>query len=177
MAIEIFFIEEMDKVITENENLDKWLDTVNELGLEGQLSLVSEGKTPIPFKRMTNIERNVYEYLCPNYENVKKYKGSAIPLRVLSLIALAEKEKYFGRIDIWYASENPDPIVVGYKCRPGQDPNDVCKYVNDGIYMIARWGDELKSFYELQKMAKEAYLRDEEERHQKAIIEASKFGI
>jgi hypothetical protein len=177
MAIEVFFIEEMDKVITENESLDKWLDTVKELGLEGQLSLTSEGKTPIPFRKMTRVEREVYTQLCPEYENVKNYKSDAIPLRVLSLIALAEKENYFGRIDIWYATENTDPIAVGYKLRPDQKPNDVSRWNNDGIFLIARWGDELRSFPELQKMAKESYIRDEEERHQKALIEANKFGI
>lgn len=153
MAIELFLIEEADKLIAEANSIDEWKQKIEDLGLEGQKQLCIE--SPIPFVRLKTTEIRVYEELCPNRSNVKDYKEDVIPLRVLSLIALAEKEKYFGKIEIWHNYSKPDPIVIGYK---KDSKGEADKYNNDGVFIIARWGDELRSFAELQEMAKKQWI-------------------
>jgi len=148
MAIETFLIEDSEKMIAEPEHLEEWTKTVEELKLEGQKELVKPDKSPIPFLPMNANMRAVYKTLCPLYQDVKKYSSSTIPLRVLSLIALAQKEEYFKEIEIWHADDKPDPIAVGYI----KD-----RYSNDGQFIIARWGDELQDFPTLEAKAKEIY--------------------
>lgn len=143
MAIETYLIEDSEKMISEPEHLDEWKKTVEELGLKGQKSLTKEDKSPCPFPLLNEGMKRVYSVLCPNKTSVKDYSNSTIPLRVLSLIALAEREHYFHKIEIWDDSENPDPIAVGYLTDSWDSPR----------YIIARWGDELKDFASLQKEA------------------------
>jgi hypothetical protein len=71
----------------------------------------------------------------------KKYDKSTIPREVLKEIALAEKEQYFEKIKIWYDDASPDPLVVGYI------KVDSYTYVK---HMIARFGDEILPFEELE---------------------------
>lgn len=144
MAIETYLIEEAEKLISEPEEAEAWTKIVEEVGLEGQKQLVKPEKGPIPFIAMTKVMERVYETLCPGKEDVKKYKDSAIPMRVLSLIALSEREKYFHKIEIW-SDKVVDPVVVGYLTKEYSSP----------LFLIARWGDELRSFPELLQLAKE----------------------
>lgn len=155
MAIETFLIEEAEALITDVELNEEWKQKVEELGLEGQKSLCNPGKSPIPFVRLKKGEERMFEELCPNRTSVKDYKEDTIPLRVLSLIALAEKEGYFGKIEIWHNYGSPDPIAVGYK-KNSEGKAD--KWTNDGIFIIARWGDELRSFAELLSIAKKQWI-------------------
>jgi len=148
MAIEVFLIEDSEKLITEPEHLEEWTKTVEELGLEGQKELAQPGKSPIPFQPMNAIMQTVYKILCPKSESVKSYKASTIPLRVLSLIALAEKEGYFKEIDIWHADDKPDPIAVGYVKG---------RYYTDEVFILARWGDELQDFPALEAKARKIF--------------------
>jgi len=151
MAIETYLIEESEKMIAEPEHLEEWLKTVEELGLEGQKKLTKEEKSPIPFPKMRRVEYRVYETLCPNKEDVLKYSNNTIPLRVLSLIALAQREQYFVIIEIWDDHASPDPVAVGFADSSGLYGE------NRNAFIIARWGDELRSFPELLKIAKEKW--------------------
>ena len=144
MAIETYMIEEAEKLICEPEEVEKWNKLVEEAGLEGQKELIKPEKSPIPFIALTKSMERVYETLCPGKEDAKAYKDSAIPLRVLSLIALSEREKYFYKIQIW-SDKVKDPVVVGVLNNSYSSP----------LFLIARWGDELRSFPELLKLAKE----------------------
>jgi len=144
MAIESFLIDEVENLITDCEDLDKWQALVDEVGLEGQKELQSgDGKSPVPFPPMTTEMIRVYQTLCPNHNSVNRYSGTTIPLRVLSLLALCKQEQYFKTIQVWYAEDKPDPIAVGY-----------IENEWSGVpYLIARWGDELASFPELKALA------------------------
>lgn len=149
MAIETYLIEEADALITDTETIDEWKAKVSELNLEGQQKLVNGGNSnPIPFLRITKGEQRVYEELCPLRTDVHKYSNSTIPLRVLSLIALAQKEQYFDVIEIWDNTAAPDPVAVGIKGTT---------YSGD-VYLIARWGDELRSFAELKAIAMKQWI-------------------
>jgi hypothetical protein len=55
---------------------------------------------------------------------------------------MAERLKFFDKICIWYDDASPDPLVVGY-IKMGN-----YEYVK---HMIARFGDELLPFEELER--------------------------
>lgn len=147
--IQKFIVEETAELIYDSDKIDEWTSKCEELGLSHQIALAKgEGKSPIPFEYMNTVSERVYETLCPKKESYKTYHKTAIPLEVLSLIALAEKEQYFEKIEIWYDDKTPDPLAVGY--------------VKEGTYSfkkysIARWGDVLKPFEALKEKAIEVY--------------------
>lgn len=143
--VQSFIVEESKELIYDSDKIQEWKEKCEELGLSEQLKLAAPEKSPIPFECLNTVSLRVYETLCPMKENYKKYHKTTIPLEVLSLIALSEKENYFESIEIWYDDKTPDPIAVGY--------------VKDGEwsrkqYSIARWGDVLKPFEELKEKAK-----------------------
>lgn len=111
--VETFLIEETVSLIYDNAELEKWNNYVKELGLEGQTKIVSHDKSPIPFMFMKTGLHNVFETLCPRKVSVKEYHCSPIPLEILQLISLSEKENYFSKIEIWYDDKNPDPACIG----------------------------------------------------------------
>ena len=70
------------------ENNEEQIKLIEELGLTGQQSLLDGSKTGIcPYPLMTNEERFVYRVLFHKITKVDEYKGDAIPLRLLQIIA------------------------------------------------------------------------------------------
>lgn len=146
--IQKFLVEEATELIYDSDKIEEWKTKCEELGLVQQIALANGDKSPIPFECMNTVSERVYETLCPTKVNYKTYHKTAIPLEVLSLIALAEKEKYFEKIEIWHDDKTPDPLAVGY--------------VKEGAYSykkyaIARWGDVLRPFEELKSTAIRVY--------------------
>lgn len=151
---EIFLDNELTPLITNSEDLEKWHEAVRSLGLEGQAALTKEGKSPIPFLPMNAGMVKVYGVLCPKVMKVEKYAGSAMPQRVLDAIALCKRENYFHEIEVWSDDQKPDPIVVGIFLENPDHSWDKT------LYLIARWGDELRSFAELRAQAIKRYTED-----------------
>jgi hypothetical protein len=144
MKVEVCLIEDGQEIITDSDVTDDWKEKVEELGLEGQMSLIDgddDSSTTIPFPVMTREEAWTYKELLPSKSNVEQFRHGVIPLRVLSVIALAKQQNYFSKIEIWYSAADPDPVAVGY--------------ANDAFYMIGRWGPELESFMILKQKAVE----------------------
>lgn len=150
MAVEIYLEPELSEMVGSSEVTEEWKQLAEELGMEGQLKLISpksEGgtdKNPSPYIHMNKKAERVFAILCPEVVNYKKYDKSTIPREVLKEIALAEKEQYFDKICIWYDDASPDPVVVGY--------------IKDGSFnyikhMIARFGDEILPFEVLESKA------------------------
>jgi hypothetical protein len=166
MAIETYLIEDSEKMIAEPEHLEEWNQLVEELNLDGQKTLKDGDKSPIPFPMMTTGERRVYEVLCPNKTEVKEYHNNTIPLRVLSLIALSQRENYFNEIQIWDDTAKPDPIAVGI----------VGDKWSGKHYIIARWGDELRAFAELKQLALVRWVEDNKAKLNE-IIEGAKLHL
>ena len=134
-------------MVVDAKSLDKWKVQCTKLGLKGQLKLVNkEDASPIPFPVMTDQQNKIYTCLLLQHDAVKDYNKQPIPMRVLSLIALAEKENYFKDIRIWSDYTAPDPLVVG-TVQHGENS------WNSTDYVIARWGDELDSLPQLIKKA------------------------
>ena len=150
MAVEIYLEPELQEMVANEEVTAEWKQLAEELGMEGQLKLVSpksEGgtdKNPSPYIHMNKKAERVFAVLCPEVVDYKKYDKSTIPREVLKEIALAEKEQYFNKICIWYDDASPDPLVVGY-IKDG--PYDYIKH------MIARFGDEILPFELLESKA------------------------
>jgi hypothetical protein len=111
--VETFFVEEIVDLIYDNDKLDKWNELVSTLELEGQSNLVKPEKSPIPFMYLKNGLINVFEILCPRTTDVKSFNVTPIPLEILDLIALSEKEGYFNKIYIRWDDKSPDPVCIG----------------------------------------------------------------
>lgn len=150
MAVEIYLEPELEEMVENEEATEEWKKKCEELGMEGQLSLVKKegseelvGK-PSPYAYMTETMANVYAVLCPVVVNYKAYDKTTIPIEVLSHIALCEKEGYFNSIKIWYDDTEKDPLVVGY-IKTGN--------FNETRHLIARFGAEVLPFEILKDRA------------------------
>ena len=138
--VETYVESELQDLITDAEKTEEWCKKIEELGLDGQKSLIEGKKSPIPFPVMNSSMQHVYESLCPSKQEVKEYNRTTIPSRVLEMIGLCVKENYFEKLAIWFNEVSADPILVGK-----HDKKE---------YLVARWGDELRSFPELLQMAR-----------------------
>jgi hypothetical protein len=153
MATESYLVEEVQSLIHSVEDLAQWKELVAQCELKGQETLTKEEKSPIPFPTMTQQMEKVYNTLCPTSTPAESYNTTAIPIRILSLIALCKQEGYFDSLEVWSDDKQPDPIVVGFR----QDPNSSWRKIK---YLVGRWGDELRSYPELVKLAKERFTED-----------------
>jgi hypothetical protein len=148
MAVEIYLEPELEEMVGSVEVTEEWKQLAEELGMEGQLKLITpksgeeSDKNPSPYIHMNAKAERVFAILCPEVVDYKKYDKSTIPRDVLREIAMAERLKFFDKICIWYDDASPDPLVVGY-IKVGN-----YEYVK---HMIARFGDELLPFEELER--------------------------
>lgn len=152
MANVVTFIEkENEALIYDGKKLEDWHKTINKLKLEGQKTLASgDDKSPIPFRYLNSGEVNVIKEICPTTTLVEQYDKTAIPLEILSLIALAQKEKYFKEIEVWFNENDKDPFVVGKTEKSSYSYN---------YYVIGCWGQEKKfSWATLKKQAHTSYV-------------------
>jgi|GEM_PF-2492088 len=139
--VETFIIEDTKDLITDVAQLDEWKTKCEELGLENQLNLVGGEKdsSPIPFEHLNTSMLRMWSTLCPRNYSYREYDKTPIPLEVLSLIALCEKEKYFKHLRIWADDQAPDPVLIGHNYdKYPSTTND------DNMYIIARWGAEIE---------------------------------
>ena len=180
---EIYFNQELADISFEVDALDEWKQTCKELGMQKQLVLTQGKESPVPYPYINEVMLRVYETLCPVKDEYQNYDSTPIPLKVLKQIAYSKKENHFEKISIWHNSKHPDPIVVGkcgyhyvydeqYNHVLDAENNDLTfntreeaeKYQKEnnyystgyhliGLYLIARWGDELRDFKELKEMA------------------------
>lgn len=148
MEIKSHLIEENAKLIYDNEELNEWQDHVQVLGLTRQAALMQPDKSPIPFPATTEAEESILGAILDRHTDYKEFDKEVIPLRVLSLIALCEKEKYFDKIEIWHSTRTKDPIVVGKKYSTETDRQEKRNW-NMDVFKIAEWGPKLKSLAEL----------------------------
>lgn len=149
MATEIYLQPELEELVVDSEKRDEWVEKITSLGLEGQLKLTknSEKGSVSPYTFMNEQMKLVFSTLCPTKAETAKYDKSAIPLDVLSHIALCKQEKYFSKLEIWYDNKSPDPVLVGHLSD---------KY-NTAIHLIARWGDEIIPYEQLVEKAIRRY--------------------
>ena len=195
-----YLISETMELIYDSEQLDKWNELIKELGLTGQTTLSSDGKSPIPFLFMTSALRNMCETLCGRKVKMEEFNITPIPVEVLDLIALSKKENYFNEIEVWYDDKDKDPFVVGViaewyqntyyddrdksldglKFKSKQECLDAGapeRYIYKDVlsrYLIARWADVSMSLEELKKMATEKYVKKEKNHCEQQIRDAQR---
>jgi hypothetical protein len=174
---EIFFEKELADISFDVEKLDEWKELAAQLGMDSQLALSKGDKSPIPYPYMNDNMFRVYDTLCPSHKEFRQYNNTTIPLDVMKQIAFSVKENHFHSIQVWADDKEPDPFVIGIICkffnwdvkdekgnRIHFDTKEECLNHPDNIkkevsetdkkhYLIARWGDELKSFKELKQKA------------------------
>ena len=172
--VELMFNKELSDITFDIDDLQEWKDIAIQLGMEKQISLTKGKDTPIPYPYMNEVMFRVYQTLCPNKIDYKEYKNTTVPLDVMKQIFFCVKENYFQKIEIWADDKEPDPLVVGYlgkywdnakdndgnrlyfntkeECLAHSD-NKNAYFSEEGKYLIARWGDELRSFAELKGKA------------------------
>ncbi|MGJ1362930.1 hypothetical protein ACR79B_20540 [Sphingobacterium spiritivorum] len=156
--VETFLQNETVELIFDNEQLDKWNDLVEQLGLEGQQAVSHKEKSPIPFMHMKQTLIKVFEELCPRKVNYKKFDITPIPLEILDLIALSLRENYFDDLQIWYDDKTPDPVAIGLRYKSESDREKAYSW-NMEKYIIGKWGDVKRSFEELTELASNRWLK------------------
>lgn len=128
---------------------------IEELGLEGQLSLVrprvdGAPAARCPYRQITAEEQFVYETLCPTKYDLGLYSASPIPLRVLQIAAHVKSLGIVKRLEVWDKETSlvQDPVLVGHI-------HDRYEYDSSKIktFILARWGEVLETFSTLKKQA------------------------
>ncbi|MEZ2446102.1 hypothetical protein AB6805_30515 [Chitinophaga sp. RCC_12] len=159
--VETFFVEETASLIYDNDDLQKWGDLVTQLGLTGQQKVVTGEKSPIPFLWMNESLINLFKCLCPRQVDIKDYDKMPIPLEILGLVSLSEREEYFFKIEIWYDENTPDPVCVGY--RLNASPERQTGWMRESYaekYLLGKWSDVKASFAELLDRAKKRFISE-----------------
>lgn len=191
--VELFFDKDLADIVFEIESQDEWKELAGELDMDKQLQLIAGKDSPVPYPWMNTTMQRVFEELCPAKVDFRKYDKTPIPLEVMKQIAFSVREKHFQKIEIWYDDRTPDPVAVGYHghwkeyqygkqlsaelkdkrftteaevlAAGGEDP----RFVEDGKYLIAKWGDVKRPFEKLKEMAEKRFLEENSNKMQKDI--------
>lgn len=156
-VVETFYVEETTNLIHDSDALQRWNDKVEELGLVGQKTVVTEERSPIPFLWMNNAIIATFETLCPTKREIKDYDKTPIPVELLETISLCVKEKYFNLIEVWYNEQDKDPVIVGYSYNRGSEESDWMQKHYANKYLIGRWADVKASIDSLVARAKHLF--------------------
>lgn len=161
METKVYIEDEKVELLTQP---DEWCEKLKELEaaglkLRGQNAFtpaveVEEEKTEgpssvVPFRKMTAEMVRVYKEVCPEHDEVTSFNKEPIPLKALGAIALAVKEKYFKKIEVWHSDHDPDPLVVGFL----PHPNKEYTWMDGGVYLLAQWGPEIEAYADARKRA------------------------
>jgi len=195
--VQKYYLEENTNLTHDEKDIEKWGQLTEKLGLKGQLGqkVNMPGKAPIPFQLANTKMKNIINQLCEREVNIKDYNAGTIPLEVLEMIEMCEREKYFQNLIIQYDEESPDPFLLGlvghwHESTYYNDSNKSLenkefkskeeivkaggKHINfssKNCYLIAKWGDVKRSMEDLRRMAIERFVKFENARTKKQIIE------
>lgn len=160
MQIELYKMEEVTGEAGEMAADSAAIDLINSLGLNGQMKLINtETATRIAFRRMTEVEREVYGLLFPEVSKLEKFDSEIIPLRVLEIAREAKESGQFAKFEVWHArTRKEDPLLVGIVGDPSPQPWDQDYISVKGRFLIARWGEALIEFDKLREMAKKLWI-------------------
>lgn len=159
MQVETYEVTETNPETGLAEFEPEALALIEALGLEGQKERTrtralegGESVTTIcPYREMTAEEQRVYGYLFAKEMPIEKYDRGPIPLRVLQVAALAQREGWFDRLEVWCpeSAQDKDPLLVGVS-----GPHGGTKHI------LARWGDALAPFDELVALARKRWVEE-----------------
>jgi len=147
MQIETYEIEEIKASDASTMAADsEALELCEKLGLKGQQALANpETATRFPYPRLESRQALIFGLCFPKKTPLADYRDGIIPLRVLQVAAYCKQSDFPGAayMEVWSANvPSEDPILV---CRTGP--------YNSDNYLLARWGESLKSLDALAKQA------------------------
>lgn len=145
MQIETYEIEEIKNSDASTMAADsEALEICRKLGLEGQLKLSDPSTdTRFQYPKVTAVQKLVYQTLFPQTTRLEQFESGIIPLRVLQVAAWCKDQPMIHHCVVWHTLDvKKDPILVG--CTREYDGDE---------FLLARWGDALESFEDLQKKA------------------------
>lgn len=121
------------------EDIEGRLALINKLGLQGQKTLIENGRPTRRFRLITSVEHIVFSNLFPRASKLADFSDESVPLSVLSLVESALEQGLF-RPTVWSPARagDPDPVLVMFA--------DSRPYFDNECYLIARWGHPLLSF-------------------------------
>lgn len=147
MQIKTYEIEEIKSSEAATMAADaESIELVNKLGLEGQKALANpQTETRFPYQLMSSRETLIFGLCFQKRTRLSQYRDGIVPLRVLQVAAYCKECDFPGAayMEVWSTSiPKEDPILV---CRSSE-------YHSDN-YLLARWGESLKSLDELAAQA------------------------
>ena len=168
-TIETYEVELPEDAISQLERdsladeLEQRKQLAKALGLTKQIELLderyqeAEWEKTIPFPRMTDHEWEVWHaYLPTRYQeeehqvgnrSLRHYRFDCIPFSVLALWNDLKEKQVFDAFEVWTPErQHPDPILVGLK----KVGNEWSRH----YWLIARWGESLKPFAEIEEEVK-----------------------
>ena len=171
MQIETFKIEEVTGELGEMAADGTAAELINALGLEGQKKLIdTKTSTRVAFRRMTEVEKDVYELLFPEKSDVFRFDTEIIPIRVMEILKTAKELDQFVTFEVWHSrTKKEDPVLVGIMGEK-QPQSWNANYINvTARFLIARWGDALLPFEKLREQAKALWIANEKLTAKRAI--------
>lgn len=146
MKVKVYREPENESLLISEDDLKKYNELTFELGLSNEIV----EKTPNIYTPINSSTEKLLKALCPTVSDIEKYTYSTIPLEVLQILKYAKSQEMFDGYKIWYANQNPDPLLIGWKWQDQQaKENGYTWRVNN--FLIARWGDEALELPELLK--------------------------
>jgi hypothetical protein len=140
------FIEPELQELENKDNAEQWYSLCVELGLNKQAALAdnsNELKAP-PYMFIDPKTERIIKLICPVGVDYKEYNQSTIPTDVLEEILKCKTNGWYEAIQIFYDNKSPDPFVIGI-LKTGE--------WTKARHLIARWGNELLPFEELERKA------------------------
>lgn len=153
-VVQTFELKEVEELTKTSELSEQWKAAVEDLGLKGQLELLTEPEdnatapSPVPYLWLNERQYNVLQVLCPKAQAINDYAKMPIPLEILGHVKQCELKKWFKKIEVWYDDRLPDPVVVGVV--DGKTSDEDHK-----TYLIGRWGAEAMTLEQLDAKAVE----------------------
>jgi Lhr-like helicase len=191
-VVQKYYQEENKNLVHDQDDIDEYKEIADRLGM-GEIKVTKSN--PVPFEPLTSNMESVVSELCPSEDDYREYTSGTIPLDILRLIDLCEREKYFKRITVHFDREHPDPFVIGeigyweesswyndsrkslkdqkfeteqaVRDAKGKHPN----FSSEGKFLIAKWGDVEKSMDELKRMAVEKFISTRKAENENKILE------
>lgn len=170
MQVIIYQQPEMADTLFDNENIERYNQLIDELGLQHPKA---DSKSPCPYPKMSTNVQEVFKYFCPLETEVTDFTEEPIPLELLERIHHARHEGYFDKIYIWHSRSDKDPLVVGFIFA-----DEECRQKNytwrGKRFLIGRWGDMMKPFKQLYKIAAEGIRKKRIAEMEKTIADAQR---
>lgn len=151
MKTEIFIEPELMELETPEVSAE-WSSICEELGLDGQKALAEKSPElkPPPYRAIDPKTSRIIRALCPAKSKVADFSVSTIPLDILQEIKKCITNGWYHELWVCYDDKSPDPFLVGRINSSWGSP----------YHLIARWGDELLPFEELEIKAINRLMND-----------------